>query len=360
MEDKLKNLLEDLQVDKSKVEREIADLNEDIQTNSSDVNSPEYISKLKAVSKKNRIVEIINKLEKKYKELRESQELKGDTDFAEMAETEIARLKPEIKKLKTELEDLAKKPLPNDHKKAIFEIRPGVGGVEASIFAEDLFKMYSKYCSNKGYPIEIFSIQYNSEGGINEAVFLVNEDESFGQLRFESGVHRVQRVPVTESGGRIHTSSASVVVIPETSQTELKIKPEELKIEVFRASGPGGQSVNTTDSAVRITHIPTKITVSCQSGKSQHKNKEMAMSILASKLQEIEDEKRAKEENKLRENAIKTGDRSEKIRTYNYPQTRITDHRVKQSWHNLDTAITGEIDEIVTSVNLMLRKQINR
>lgn len=203
--------------------------------------------------------------------------------------------------------------------------------------------------------MELYSFVYDDVGGIKEAVFLIDEEESFAKFRFEAGVHRVQRVPTTESSGRIHTSTASVVVMPEISIKEVKIKPEELRIDVYRSSGPGGQSVNTTDSAVRITHLPTGITVSCQNGKSQHKNKEMALSILASKLEEIESSIQKDATKEIRNSAISGGDRSVKIRTYNFQQSRITDHRISTSWFNIPEIMDGEIEEIVATTNLKLR-----
>lgn len=319
--------------------------------------SEESVKTLKNYNKLKEILEVIETLQNTSNQIDSNQELLNDDEFKTIAEEEIALLETQKEKLITTLKKLTVKPLAHDDKKAMIEIRPGVGGVEASLFAEDLFRMYQKYCSIQKYKVELYSLDYNAEGGINEAVFLIDESDSFAQFRFESGVHRVQRVPSTESSGRIHTSSASVVVMPQLTHTDVEIKQEELRIDVFRASGPGGQSVNTTDSAVRITHLPTGITVSCQNGKSQHKNKEMAMSILASKLQEIEEEKRAKETGDIRSSAIKSGDRSVKIRTYNFPQGRITDHRIPKTWHSLDAVLNGEISEIVESVGEFMRSQ---
>lgn len=317
--------------------------------------SEESVKVLKDYNKTKQLLETIQSLEDSFSQVESNKELLSDPELGSMAEEELAILEESIANLANTLKKLTVKPLPYDDNKALIEIRPGVGGVEASLFAEDLFKMYQRYASNNKYKLEIYSIAYNAEGGINEAVFLVDEAESFSEFRFESGVHRVQRVPTTESAGRIHTSSASIVVMPQIMHTDVNIKQDELRIDVFRAGGPGGQSVNTTDSAVRITHLPTGITVSCQNGKSQHKNKEMAMNVLLSKLQELEDEKRAKQTGNIRSNAIKGGDRSMKIRTYNFPQGRITDHRIPHTWYNLDAVMNGDIAEVLQATSEFMR-----
>lgn len=344
-------------VDLKKLDSDFDDLEKKLSTiNPKDSGKEENIEILKRYNKTQRIKELVEQFEKIEKQKSESHELLSDPDFKDLANEDLKKLDIELDVIVKELTKLCKVPLPNDDEKAIVEIRPGVGGVEASLFAEDLFKMYTRYFSNTGMKVEVFSMDYNSEGGINEAIFLVDEPDSFGLLRFESGVHRVQRVPRTESSGRIHTSSASVVVMPKFSKSTINVKSDELRIDVFRAGGPGGQSVNTTDSAVRIAHLPTGITVSCQNGKSQHKNKEMAMSILLNKLQQIEDEKKAASIQNLRESSIQSGDRSVKIRTYNFQQSRVTDHRINQSWFNLEEILNGEIEEVLTETNKTLRQ----
>lgn len=325
--------------------------------NSKGFQSDEYISKLKEYNNAQRVITLLSSLTKKNQELNSSRELLNTPEMADLAQEEITKLEEELTSLSKELEFLTRKTLPDDEKKALLEFRPGVGGVEASLFAEELFRAYTKYAALKGLKTEVINIDYNQEGGINEAVFLVDEIDSYGLLRFESGVHRVQRVPSTEASGRIHTSTASIVVMPQIQAGEIHINPDEIRIDVFRAGGPGGQSVNTTDSAVRVTHIPTGIIVKSQNTKSQIKNKELALSILASKLQEIENEKASNSITNLREESIRGGDRSVKIRTFNFPQGRITDHRIGKSWFNITEVMGGNLDEIITEVSLELRKE---
>lgn len=341
------------------IEADINALNTKIQSLSfGSTNSEEYISSLKEQTKLSNLYETTKELTDKLKTWEETQTLLEDPDFGAIAKEDSERLENEVSTLFKTYDKLTATPLENDDKKAIFEIRPGVGGTEASLFAESLYRMYLRYCNTQKLRIEQYSMEYDNEGGIKEATFLVDAPGSFGHLRFESGVHRVQRVPTTEAAGRIHTSTASVVIMPEFTSSDIEIKAEDIRIDVYRASGPGGQSVNTTDSAVRITHIPTKIIVTCQAGKSQHKNKEMALSILQSKLSQIEMEKKMSQENKIREAAISGGDRSAKIRTYNFPQGRVTDHRIHHSWYNIDQIIEGEIAEVVETVSIELRKKL--
>lgn len=234
---------------------------------------------------------------------------------------------------------------------AIIEIRAGSGGEEASIFVGDLFEMYSKFCNNMDWQLSIMSANEGAKGGFKEVVFIIENDNSYPRLVYESGVHRVQRVPETESSGRIHTSAASVVVYPLSESKDLVIDPSEIEISTYRSSGPGGQSVNTTDSAVRIRHIPTDITVTCQDNKSQHKNKDQAMTLLKSKLADLQSQQEQSEVDTVRKSAIKSGDRSDKIRTYNYPQSRVTDHRINKSWHNLENIMNGDIEELLKDVS---------
>lgn len=317
---------------------------------------------IKSLSNKQKKLETIvstwNSTEKKLQELQEASDLLEDPELGELATLDVERLQNELPTLIEQLESLTTLELDDDEKNAIFEIRAGTGGTEASLFAEEIMRMYVRYANSCGYRVEQISTSFNDEGGIKEASFGVIGDDAFGKFRFESGVHRVQRVPDTESSGRIHTSAISVVVLPETESKDVEINESDLRIEVFRSSGPGGQSVNTTDSAVRITHIPTGISVSSQDSKSQHQNKERAMMVLASKLYAIQQEEEAAAEKSIRSEAIKSGDRSVKIRTYNFPQGRVTDHRIPVTWYNLSQILEGELDNVVDSVNTTLRKRL--
>ena len=244
----------------------------------------------------------------------------------------------------------------DDNKNAIVEIRAGTGGLEASLFCSDLFKMYEKVCSKKKWKLEIISISKSEAGGFKEVIFLVNGDDIYSYLKYESGVHRVQRVPATETQGRVHTSAATVAVLPEAEEVDILIKESDLRVDVFRAGGPGGQSVNTTDSAVRITHIPTGVVVSQQDEKSQHKNKAKALKILRSRVYEAEKRKKAQARSDDRKSQIGTGDRSERIRTYNFPQGRVTDHRINLTLHKLAEFLSGEIHEEMNE-ELRLKEQ---
>ncbi len=273
-----------------------------------------------------------------------------DKEEKEMMEEEIADSKAKIEKIAEELKVLLLPKDPNDDKNVIVEIRGGAGGDEAALFASDLLRMYSMYAETRRWKVEMLSASETDIGGYKEVSFAINGEAAYSRLKFESGVHRVQRIPSTESGGRIHTSTVTVAVLPEVEEVEVEINQNDLRIDVFRAGGPGGQCVNTTDSAVRITHIPTGIVVSCQDEKSQHKNKDKAMKILRSRiydkfLQEQNDAISAE-----RKSQVGTGDRSERIRTYNYPQGRVTDHRIGLTIHKLDAFLNGDIDEIVDAL----------
>jgi peptide chain release factor 1 len=276
----------------------------------------------------------------------------GDKELQEMAREELAGLEQRkaasVEKLKTLL--VPKDPL--DDKNVIVEIRAGTGGDEAALFAADLFRMYSYYADSEKWKIEILSSSPTGIGGFKEIISSITGKGVFAHLRYESGVHRVQRVPVTEAGGRIHTSTASVAVLPEIEETEIEINPNELRIDVMRAGGPGGQSVNTTDSAVRITHLPSGIVVHCQDEKSQHKNRAKALRILRARLFEAEEERKHAERAEARKSQIGSGERAEKIRTYNFPQNRATDHRINLTLYKLDAVMKGEIREFVDALRL--------
>jgi peptide chain release factor 1 len=292
--------------------------------------------------------QITNDLEQNAPLLRES-----DAEMRAMAREEEQRLLAARTAVEERLKILLLPKDPNDDKNIVLEIRAGTGGEEASLFAGDLFRMYSRYAERKRWKVEIMNLSESSAGGIKEAVAMITAPgggKVFSELKYESGVHRVQRVPETEAQGRIHTSAATVAVLPEAEEVDVKIEDKDLRIEVMRSGGPGGQSVNTTDSAVQIMHIPTGIIVRCQQEKSQHKNRATAMRILRSKLLEIEREKQETAERDARRAQVKSGDRSEKIRTYNFPQDRITDHRIGLTKHNLPKIMDGDLQEIIDSL----------
>ncbi|MBZ4688106.1 MAG: peptide chain release factor 1 [Clostridiales bacterium] len=273
-----------------------------------------------------------------------------DDDLREMAEMEQEELSEKIEDLQEKLKILLLPKDPNDEKNVIMEIRAGAGGEEAALFAGDLFRMYSRYAENQGWKIELMNSHPTDTGGFKEIIFTVEGQGAFSKLKFESGVHRVQRVPATESSGRIHTSTATVAVLPEAEEVDVEIDPNDLRIDVFCSSGPGGQSVNTTQSAVRVTHIPTGIVVSCQDEKSQHKNKAKALKVLRSRLHDKMLREQQEEVAGARKLQVGTGDRSERIRTYNFPQGRVTDHRIGLTLHKLEAVLQGELDELIESL----------
>ncbi|OGL35360.1 peptide chain release factor 1 [Candidatus Saccharibacteria bacterium RIFCSPHIGHO2_12_FULL_47_17] len=271
----------------------------------------------------------------------------SDTELAELAKTEQAELEAKLAQNEEKLTEALLPKDPNDERDAIVEIRAAAGGDEASLFAGDLYRMYVRWCERKGLKTELVSESPSEAGGFKEIIFAVRGENAYQQLKFEAGVHRVQRVPVTESSGRIHTSTVTVAVLPEAEEADIEIKPEETRVDVFRSSGPGGQSVNTTDSAVRITHLPTNLVVTSQDEKSQIKNKAKAMSVLRSRLLQAKIDEEHKQLSDARRSLIGSGDRSEKIRTYNFPQDRITDHRIGYSRSNLQGALGGGIDDLI-------------
>jgi len=293
-------------------------------------------------------------------EIRDTEQLieeGGEGELVELAREELKTLRERAEQMERQLRVLLIPKDPLDLKNIIMEIRAGTGGEEAALFAADLFRMYSKYAETQGWAIEILSSHHTEIGGFKEIIYSITGKSVYASLRYESGVHRVQRVPATEAGGRIHTSAVTVAVLPEAEQTEIDIRAEELRIDVYRSSGPGGQSVNTTDSAVRITHLPTGLVVTCQDEKSQHKNKAKALRVLRARLFEREEEKKHAERAAARRTQVGSGDRSERIRTYNYPQNRVSDHRINLTLYRLEEVMMGDLQEIIDALKLSAREE---
>jgi len=297
-------------------------------------------------------------LERRRDEDREVIATSDDPDLVELAEAEVDEIKRKIETLDEQIKVLLLPRDPDDSRNTVFEIRAGTGGDEATLFAADLARMYRLYAESQGWKVEILSSNPSEIGGYKEIIFLIKGDDAYGKLKFERGVHRVQRVPVTESGGRIHTSAVSVAVLPEAEEVDVQIAPKDLRVDVYRSSGPGGQSVNTTDSAVRVTHIPTGIVVTCQDEKSQHKNKAKALKVLRSRLLEKARREQREEIAAARRSMIGSGDRSAKIRTYNFPQGRVTDHRIGLTIHNLDSVLDGDLGEITRALAVAHREEL--
>lgn len=310
----------------------------------------EFQKAAKECAELGKVVDLYRKLKKLEEEIQGSQQLldhEDDEEMRRLAKEELSRLTQEKEKVEEELKTALLPKDPHDEKNILLEIRAGTGGEEAGLFAADLFRMYSKFAEKKGWRLEILSRHYSGAGGFKEIIAQIEGKRVYSQLKFESGVHRVQRVPVTEAQGRIHTSTVTVAILPEAEEVDVQIDPNDLRIDIFRSSGPGGQSVNTTDSAVRVTHLPTGIVVSCQDEKSQHKNKAKALKILRARLMDKAQQEKQMEISEKRRNQVGTGERSERIRTYNFPQGRVTDHRIGLTLYRLESILEGEIDEII-------------
>ena len=342
----------------------IVDKNELVEKelSSGNVDKKQFAEKSKEYSDLNEIIDDAKKYHSYENEKKELEKIledqNSDKDFIIMAETELKTLKTQNEIIEKKLKLFLLPKDEADKKNAIIEIRAGTGGLEASLFASDLFKMYEKVSNKKKWNLELISISKSEAGGLKEVIASIKGTNIYSTLKYESGVHRVQRVPDTETQGRVHTSAATVAVLPEVEEVDLKINDSDLRIDVFRAGGPGGQSVNTTDSAVRITHVPTGISVSQQDEKSQHKNKAKGMKILRARLYELERSRIEKERSKDRKSKIGSGDRSERIRTYNFPQGRITDHRINLTLHKLEEFMEGEVfDEMIEALTLQAQEE---
>jgi peptide chain release factor 1 len=314
--------------------------------------SEQYRKTAKAQSELTELVTKFRDWKRAERELRDARAMltESDPELRQMAEMEVVRLEPELDAIERELEVLLLPKDPNDEKNVILEIRKGAGGDEASLFAGEVFRMYTRYAEEQGWKVEVTSLSESSVGGLSEVIAMVSGHKVYSRLKYESGVHRVQRVPATETQGRVHTSTITVVVMPEADEVDIQIDPKDLRIDTFCSSGPGGQSVNTTYSAVRITHLPTNTVVSCQDEKSQIKNRSKALQVLRSRLYQMELEKQLAEIGAERKSMVGTGDRSEKIRTYNFPQNRVTDHRIGLTLHQLDLVMDGRLQAIIDAL----------
>jgi peptide chain release factor 1 len=349
-------LLEKLRAIKDKFER----INDQLADPENMNNQEKLISLSKERSDLTEIVEAYNKYETTIRNIEGNQEIinkEKDRELIELAETELTELKKQKENLEEEIKILLIPKDPNDNKDVIVEIRAGTGGDEAGLFASDLYRMYSRYAEVKGWRKEVIDFSESGLGGVKEVVFSLNGNGVYGDLKFENGVHRVQRVPLTETQGRVHTSAASVVVMPEAEDIQVDIDPNDLRIDVFRSGGAGGQNVNKVETAIRITHIPTGMVVSCQDERSQLKNRQKAMKVLRARLYDMKQKEVTDEIAATRKSIVRSGDRSDKIRTYNFPQNRVTDHRISLTLYNLSNIIEGDITELIEALKLADRAE---
>ncbi len=340
----------DLKEKLAEVEKDYQDLNKKISDPEIISDSNKYQKLLKKHARMKNIVDKYNDYKRVLNGTEEAEAIlhsEEEDELKELAEMELEELRPEREKLEESLPLMLLPENPDDEKNVIVEIRAGAGGDEAGLFAADLYRMYIRYAESKKWKNEVMSENSSGIGGFKEIIFTLEGNDVYKHLKYESGVHRVQRVPTTESSGRIHTSTATVAVLPEAEELDIDIDPNDLRIDVYRSSGPGGQSVNTTDSAVRVTHVPTDLVVSCQDEKSQHKNKAKAMRILRARLKEKFENEKQQERAEERKSQVGTGDRSEKIRTYNFPQGRVSEHRINLTVHQLEKILDGELDMII-------------
>ncbi len=344
--------------------QEIKEKFDDIESQLSD---PEIVSQQNKVvelsKQRSELLELVNaynEYKKVINNIKNNEEIinsSEDPEFKELAEMEMDELNNTKEKLEEKIKILLIPKDPNDNKNVIVEIRAGTGGDEAGIFANDLFRMYTRFAELKGWKVEILDINYSGMGGVKEAVFSLSGTDIYGDMKFESGVHRVQRVPATEASGRVHTSAASVVVMPEAEDVEVELDMSEVRVDTYRASGAGGQHVNKTDSAIRMTHIPTGIVVQCQDERSQLKNRQKALKLLKTKLLDIKQQEQTSEISEQRKSVVKSGDRSDKIRTYNYPQNRVTDHRIGLTLYSLSQIMDGELFELIEKMKIADRTE---